>query len=624
MEKKKISGYNGQVLRVNLSQQTVKSEAIDESLCRRFLGGAGFIMYYLWKELKGGSDPLGPENKLIFALGPLSGLPFPGAGRHCVGAKSPLTGGIGKAEAGGYWAAELKRAGFDAVIIEGKAGKPVYLWIHDKDAEIRDASHLWGRETKETEAAIREELGDSHVQVAMIGPGGENMVRYTCIMHGLHDAAARGGLGAVMGAKNLKAVAVRGHATPDIADSKKLKTIARELVQNVDFGELSEYGTGGPFMELFESIGNLPVHNFRDGLFPGVKRIHAGVIKEMMRVGMEGCFACPAKCKKIVKTDEPYTVDPAYGGPEYESIAALGSNCGVDNLHAIVKANERCNAYSLDTISTGGVIAFAMECFEKGLLTLEETGGIDLRFGNDKALLEIIELITRRKGVGGLLAEGTARMAERIGQGADAFAMQVKGLEPGMHEPRLNPGMGLGFMLSPHGADHCASLLELMDLSENFMKEWQSLGMLDVPAMDGLSPTKVEIFRLKHFKSFISDSLCVCSLLFLLPKWTFKKLAEVLEALTGWDTTPVELLRIAERIVTLARLINVREGFGATDDYLPRRFFQPKTDGPLSNKALDAAAYENAKRYYYMIMGWDVNGVPLPEKVEELGIELIK
>ena len=615
MNKEAPPGYNGRILRVNLSNKSTTTEAIDELFCRRYIGGAGFTTYYLWKELKQGVDPLAPDNKLIFALGPVSGLQLPGAARNCVGAKSPLTGGIAKSEAGGFWVAELKRAGYDAIIIEGRAETPVYLWIQDGEASIRDASHLWGKETRETEAAVRAELGDDHIQLALIGPAGENMVRYACIMHGLHDTAGRGGLGAVMGSKNLKAIAVRGHKLPKIADRERLKEIRQQVL--AQRYPLSEFGTGAYDMEWFESVGNLPVRNFRDGLFPEVKQTHAGVMKNTIWVGMEGCFACHVRCKKVVQFDEPYRVDAAYSGPEYETQAALGSNCGVDNLKAIVKANERCSAYSLDTISTGSVIAFAMECFEKGLLTTKDTDGIELRFGNHEAMLRIIELITRRQGIGNLLAEGTARMAKKIGGGSEEFAMHVKGLEAGMHEPRLCGGLGLGYMVSPNGADHTATLPDFMFLSDAMIKGLHHLGIVEPPPIDDIGPRKVAFWRLVQLKNIVEDSLVVCTFL----GYSVDKQAELVKAVTGWETGTTELIRVAERVLTMARLFNIREGFSAADDVLPERFFQPKTDGDLADKSLDRAKVEKAKSYYYTLMGWDAKGVPLPEKVEELCIE---
>lgn len=614
MAKEIPGGYNGKILRVNLSNKSITTEAIDELFCRRYIGGAGFIAYYLWKELKPGVDALSSDNKLIFALGPITGLQLAGASRHCVGAKSPLTGGLAKAEVGGFWAAQFKRAGYDAVIVDGKAATPVYLWIQDGEVSIRDAKHLWGKETKETEAAIRAELGDDRIQVALIGPGGENLVRYACIMHGLHDAAGRGGLGAVMGSKNLKAVAVRGHRLPKVADSERVKTIRQQLIARPH--PLSQFGTGGPEMIMMEQSGNLPVRNFRDGLFPEVEQIHGGVIKDTIRIGMEGCYACPIRCKKVVQFEEPYRVDAAYGGPEYETLAALGSNCVIGNLKAIAKGNERCGAYSLDTISTGGVIAFAMECFEKGLLTAKDTGGIELKFGNDEAMLKVIELIARRQGIGNLLAEGTARLAKKIGKGSEEFAMHSKGLEAGLHEPRLRPTLGLNYMVAPAGADHCASEDGFMN-NEIGIKQLHPLGILEPVPPNDLGPRLIALLRVGQFRNIIMDSMVACVML----PYTFQVQADVMAAVTGWDTGIPELLRVAERILTVARLFNIREGLTAADDVLPERYYQPKTDGALADKPLDRAKMEKARSYYYTSIGWDAKGIPLPEKVEELYIE---
>lgn len=610
-------GYNGKILRVNLSNNTISVEPIDEQFCRKYIGGAGFALYFLWKELRQGIDPLGPDNKLVFALGPVTGAPLPGSGRNCVGAKSPLTEGIAKSEVGEFWGAELKRAGYDAIIVEGRAEKPVYLWVHNGEVSVRDASHLWGQNTKEAQQIIRDELGDNRIRVAIIGPAGENLVRYACIMNGLFDAAGRGGLGAVMGSKNLKAIAVRGSRAPRLSEPGRVKAVRQWLLANMHrVRNFHEFGTGSP-MEAFEAAGNLPVRNFRDGLFPGVKEISAVTVRDTIRIGMEACFGCPVRCKKVVKVQEPYSVDPAYGGPEYETLASLGSNCGIDNLKAIAKGNELCGAYSLDTISVGGVIAFAMECFENGLLSVKDTGGVDLRFGNDEAMLKMIELIARREGIGDLLAEGTVRAARVIGKEAQDFAIQVKGLEAGMHEPRLKAGLGLGYMVNPHGADHCCNIHDTMYLAEVQLKELRPLGILEPLPANDISPRKVALFRLIQLKEIIFDSLVLCSFL----PYTYEQLVDIVAAVTGWDTSVKEQLGVAGRTLTMARLFNIREGLTAADDRLPLRFFQPTTNGALADKPLDSGELERAKSDYYTLMGWDTHtGIPSLEKLEELGI----
>ncbi|MBI2848003.1 MAG: aldehyde ferredoxin oxidoreductase family protein, partial [Chloroflexi bacterium] len=419
-------GYTGKMLRVDLSRGAISTETLDEEFCRKYIGGAGFITYYLLKEMEPGVDPLGPQNKLIFATGPVTGVAIPGNGRHCVGAKSPLTGGYAKSESGGHWGAALKHAGYDGIIFEGRAENPVYLWIHDGEASIRDARHLWGMNTKEVQETIRSELGDDLVRVAAIGPGGENLVRYACVINDLHEAAGRGGTGAVMGSKNLKAIAVRGHRRPDVASAEQVKGLTRWILDNPNLWKSShEFGTGVDMPGGVVS-GNLPIRNFLAGDFPQAKDIDARAIRDTVRIGMESCYACPIRCKKVVKVDSPYTVDPAYGGPEYETLASLGSNCCITDLKAILKGNELCNAYSLDTISAGDAIAFAMECYENKLFTKEETGGLELNFGNAGAMLKLLDMIARRQGIGDLLAEGTKRAAEKIGRGAMEFSMQVK------------------------------------------------------------------------------------------------------------------------------------------------------------------------------------------------------
>ena len=614
-------GYTGKILRVDLSSGAVTTENIAEEFCRKYLGGAGFIAHYLLNEIKPGTDPLSPENVLVFALGPLTGIALPGSGRHCIGALSPLTGGIAKSEVGEFWGAELKHAGFDAIVIKGRASKPTYLSIIDEQVRLNSADHLWGRDTKETEAAIRNELKNDKVRSALIGPAGENMVRYACVMQGLKDAAGRGGLGAVMGSKNLKAVAVKGSHRASVSNPDGVKELRQWMVDNLDkMSSFSKFGTGAK-MGGFEKTGNLPIRNFRDGVFPGVNKIDAQTIKDTISIGMEGCYACPVKCKKVIEMKDPYPVDPTYGGPEYETLGALGSNCGVDDLAAISKANELCNAYSLDTISTGSAISFAMECFENGLITKQDTGGIELAFGNADAMLKMVERIARREGIGDLLAEGTARAAEKIGKGAEAFAIQVKKLELPMHEPRLNKAGALGYMINPHGADHCASLIDHAFVNP---EDTQSIKVADAVPLglssalfDDIGPRKVALLKLVQLKRIIYDSLTLCQFL----PYSLEQVADVTSAVTGWDTTVMEQLRVAERTLTMYRLLNVRQGLTADSDKLPTRFFTSPTDGALSGKSLDPKELDKAKQYYYSLMGWDENGVPTSEKLYELGIE---
>ncbi|MEJ2281319.1 MAG: aldehyde ferredoxin oxidoreductase N-terminal domain-containing protein, partial [Candidatus Bathyarchaeota archaeon] len=382
------NGFTGKIVRINLSTEKISFETLDENFYRKHFGGRGLISYILLNELAPKINPLGPENKLIFACGPVTGAPFSGSGRNSVGAKSPLTGGYGEAEAGGYWGAELKRAGLDAIVVEGQASNPVYLSINDQKVEIIDASNIWGLEIKKSQETIQKDLADNKVKVSQIGPGGEKLVRYASIVNDLNHVAGRCGIGAVMGSKNLKAIAVKGSTNVPINKPKRLRKLARWMAQNVDTvaHALHTYGTGAE-MDVGEEVGNLPIRNFRDGDFPEVDSISAETLKYTVGVGMGTCFACAVACKKEVKVTEPWIVDPEYGGPEYETLASLGSNCGVHDLKAVCKANELCQRYCIDTISTGVTISFAMECFENGLLTKEDTDNIELNFGNAKSML---------------------------------------------------------------------------------------------------------------------------------------------------------------------------------------------------------------------------------------------
>jgi len=611
-------GCNGKILRVDLSKEKISFENPDDIFYRRYVGGEGFVAYFLLKELKPGIDPLSPENKLIFAAGPVTGAPIPGSGRNSVGAKSPLTGGFGESEVGGHWGAELKRAGFDAVIIEGHASSPVYLWIHDGEVEIRDAEHLWGKVTGDAQKIIRKELGDKLVRVAQIGPAGERMVRYACVIVDLKDAAGRTGMGAVMGSKNLKAVAVRGHGKLEVASSEKLKDLTRWLVQNMDevIGWAHNYGTGSGMAAGAES-GNLPTRNFRDGGFKNAEAIDARRIKETYRIGMEGCYACPVRCKKVVKIGEPWNVDPIYGGPEYEALAALGSNCGIDNLEAVCKANELCNRYSLDVISTGVTIAFAMECYENGILTDKDTNGLKLNFGNAEAMVQMVEMIAERKGLGDILAEGVKRAAEKIGKGAEKFAVHVKGQEVPMHEPRLKRALGLGYAVSPTGADHMHNLHDMGITGRGpQLDNLAALGILEPIPLEDLGPRKVR--ALIYFVDWrvLDNCLLICNFL----PWNYIQKTDIVRAVTGWNTTAWELMKVGERVTTMARVFNIREGFKKEDDWLPERFFHPQTSGALSDTAVNPEKLREARSIYYEMMGWDENGVPTKAKLEELDI----
>ncbi len=619
-----VKGLANKILRVDLSNSRVWTEEQNELFYRRYLGGAGIVSYYLLKELKPRVDPLSPENILVFAPGPITGTPMPGGSRNCIGAKSPLSGGIAKSEVGGFFGYELKRAGFDALVVQGKADHPVYLWVHNGEVEIKDASNLWGQTVLETQDAIETELGERLVRTATIGPAGENLAAISCIITDLRNAAGRGGLGAVMGSKNLKCVAVKGRTIPQAADPEKYREMARWMNTNYmnvgNAASLHELGTGTAAAMVGGNVtGNLPVRNWSDGQFDDVAMITGDTLRDTYRVAMEACPACQVRCKKVVELEnESYKVDRRNGGPEYETLAAFGSFMGINDLAAICRANELCSLYSLDTISLGGTIAFAMECFEKEILTREDTGGIALRFGDADAMLKVIELIAHREGIGDILADGSRKAAERIGRGAEELSMQVKGVEFGMHEPRLKQGLGLIYSIAPHGADHMTGAHDTAFTQEGRgMDAVRSLGSLEPLPANDLSTAKVDMVKNQHLAKMFTDSLVTC----LFVPWTLRQQVDMLRALTGWEYTDYEAMRQGERVATMARVFNLREGLTAADDQLPQRFFSPTPRGALKGTAIDPEAMHRAIRTFYTLMGWNpITGVPTQEKLEELGI----
>ncbi len=615
-------GFNGKVLRVNLSSGEVGVEEPDELFYRTYMGGTGMIAHYLLKELEPGIDALGPENKLIFATGPVTGAPLAGAGRNSVGGKSPLSGGFGDSQAGGFFGAELKHAGYDAIIVEGKAKTPVYLQIIDGKVEIKDASHLWGKTTAETQDAIKAESGERAMRFAAIGPAGEKMVRYACVINDISHAAGRTGMGAVMGSKNLKAVAVRGRGGPEFADKDKVRELAKYFVDNWKDWAFGMYDQGTPInVRGLQMGGGLPTRNFKEGQFEGFEKISGDVFRDTILVSRGTCYACPVHCKREVNSGPPWNVGPLYGGPEYETLGAFGSLCGIDDLGAICRAHEICNAYSIDTISCGATIAFAMECYEKGLISKEDTNGIELTFGNAEAMVKMVEMIGKREGFGDLLAEGAARAAKKIGKGSEQYAMVIKNQELPLHEPRFKQGMGIGYGVSPTGADHCHSIHDTGFASRSVdFERFQAYGFLEPLPAQELSDQKARLFYYEGMWRYTLNILVTC----LLVRWSPDKLAEVVNAITGWNTSLFELHRAGERAATLARIFNLREGFTAADDTLPDRIFEEFTDGPLAGVGVDREAYEQAMATYYGMMGWDAAGIPTHPRLVELNIEWTK
>lgn len=624
------NGYSGKILRVDLTRLSSEVEEPGEIFYRRYWGGKGFAGHLLLKEQSAGTDPLSPDNLLILATGVMTGSNLPAMPRFTVCSRSPLTGCFGESEAGGWWGPELKFAGFDAVVVKGCAERPVYLWIRDGQVEIRDASRIWGLDTVDAQDAIREELGDRRIRVAAIGPAGERLVRYACILNEGKHANGRNGMGAVMGSKRLKAIAVRGTKPPKPFDPEEVHRLARwyaaEYLNNPTTRILYEAGTPGLLSGL-QASGMLPTRNFRSGSFEGAESIGWDAYRQEIFAGPRGCFGCPIRCKREARVEGRYTIDPRYGGPEYETLGAFGSACAVSDLRAIAKANEMCNRFGLDTISTGITIAFAMECFENGLLGIEELDGIELRFGNADAMLAMVERIARREGIGDLLAEGSARAAAQIGRGADRFAMQVKGQELPLHEPRGKPAVGLGYAVSDIGADHLLAVHDpgLQMRESAILKVMAPLGVLEPIDTLDLGPRKVRAFYYAESIFAFWKAAGVCNFGYA-PRVAipFEKFISMARAVTGWDTDLFEISKVGERAINMSHAFNLREGIRRRDDRLPERFFEPLPDGRLQGTALSRQEYEEAVTLLYQMKGWDpTTGFPTRGKLAELDLDWV-
>lgn len=620
-------GYTGKIARINLSTRDIRIEQPDEIFYRTYIGGKGFIAYYLLKELTKGIDPLGPENKLIFACGIMTGLPVAGMPRYVVGAKSPLTGGFGQSEAGGFWGPELKKAGFDALIIEGKAAEPVYIYIHNGDVHIRDAKHLMGKETGEVQEIICKELGDRKVRIAQIGPAGEKLVKMACITNELKHFNGRNGLGAVMGSKNLRAVAVRGTMDIIYSDSEKIKEIGNQYLKMYMSHPLSRtlyhYGTSAGVTAL-SAAGILPTKNFIRGEFQEAERIGGDALVDKILKRREGCYACAIRCKRAVEVKrDDCNVDPKYGGPEYETLAAFGSLCEIGNIELIAKANEMCNRYGIDTIGTGASIAFAMECYERGILTKEDTEGIEITFGNENIILQLIEMIAKREGIGDLLAEGTTLAAKQIGNGAEECLLCVKGQELPMHDPRGKASVGIGYATSENSTDHMVAAHDGFFTQKGFtLDSVASLGLLEPVSSRDLSWKKIRMFvYLEQWWSFFN----MAGICYFGPaprgSMPIRNIVELLISATGWDTSLWEVMKAGERAINMARMFNVREGFSKKDDMLPDRLFSPLENGALEGVSVDKEKFEEAIFLYYAMMGWNEDGIPSRAKLFELNLD---
>ena len=603
-----MNGYGGHILRVNLSDGTITKEPTPEKVIRDYLGGRGLGAYLLWTEVPKGADPLGPDNKLIISSGPLSGTLFPGAGKMDFATKSPLTGGYAGASMGGMLTAEIKYAGYDSIILEGISPKPVYLYIDDDTVELRDAEAYWGMGSFALEKRLKDELGEEF-QIATIGPAGENLVKYACINHDFGRQAGRGGVGTVMGAKKVKAIAVRGSGSIPIADVKEFTRIAKEAYRACKeaegFEDWVRYGTMTVTSWCNEN-GALPTRNFQFGFFEEGPNIYAPVFRDKIVVTNKGCFGCPTPCGKYSHSKK---YDIYVEGPEYETNGMMGSDLGIGDIEDIAKANQLCDELGLDSISTGGVIAWAMECYEKGILDREQTGGLDLRFGNAEAVFPLVERIAHRDGwLGNLLAEGVKRAAAEVGQGSEKWAIHVKGMEQSAYDTHDATSMLLAYMTADVGAHHNRAWAITYDIAVG---------------RDKVTPEKAaKVIELQHIRPLM-DCLGCCRLQWVELGLSLDYYAPAMTALTGVEYSWDDLVHISERVWNLTRMYWVREveGFGREWDAPPPRFVEePAVGGVTDGKFTPPEAAQQMLDFYYQQRGWDENGIPTRETLERLGL----
>lgn len=621
---------DAKILDVDLTSGVITIKKLPGEIYRLYPGGSALGLYLMMQDYIPDTDALDPGNVLVFSVSPLTGLPVSGISRMNVTARSPLTGTAGDSQSGGYIGSYLKMNGWDAVVFRGKSETPVYLFIDKDHAELRDASHLWGKVTGDVESMIQQEVGDQNLEVAQIGPAGENLVKFSCIINKCSRANGRNGMGAVMGSKMLKAMVVRKSRAMSAADPEAFMALARSARQRLEENEavagLGLNGTDGD-LEGFSEAGFLPTRNWRTGFFPeGASNITGTTMYDTVLKERDTCFACTVRCKRVVEI--PGLVDPIYGGPEYETCAALGSYCGVTELADVCVANQLCNMYGLDTISCGATISFAMECFEEGLLDASQVDGLDLKFGNGGTVTELIRKIALRQGLGDLLAEGSARAAEKIGNGAERFSMSVKKQELPAHMPQYKPAVGLIYAVNPFGADHQSSEHDVFLVMPPDSRERDRLSKLGIwKGYDNpyeLDAEKVR-FALDTQKYFsVLDTLSLCQFVWG-PSWELYGPDELLELCRfgiGWETSLYELMMVGERRMNMMRQFNAREGFTSADDTLPERIFEPFSDGPSEGIHVDREAFEAAKKLYYDMAGWDPQtGNPTEATLKKLSLD---
>ena len=604
-------GYAGKVAYIDLTREKTKVSRIKNGFCEKYIGGNGFGISLLYENAKPKINAFEPENALIFAVGPLAGTMVPTSGKYIVQAKSPLTDFMGESVSSGAWGQALKRAGYDAIVIKGSAAKPIYLFVDDDTIHFKDAKTLWGKDTLQTSDLIREELGDENIETATIGVAGENLVKFANITNDRYRQAGRTGLGAVMGSKQLKAVAVRGTNKVEVHDLDRLIEICGDLYKQCQGPGTEDYrvfGTAGSVL-ILDHMAALPTRNWQQASFELAEDISGESIKENYEVRSIACSGCPIACDHVTVVESgPY--EGLVASVEFETIYSLGSECGIGHFPAIAKANDLCDRLGVDTISTGVTIGWAMECFEKGILTKKNTGGLELTFGNHKAQLEVIKKMAYREGIGDLLAEGVKRASEKVGKRSKHFAMHNKGLELPGYDLRGLKACALGFNTSTRGGCHLRSSMYDFDLKGRIdrFKADEKIGQLVKDREDLWA---------------IVDSLILCKFIRGVLS-TYDKLAELYTLSTGLKMPARKLQEAGERIYNLEKAYNIREGWTKKDDYPPPRVLNdPIPNGVAKGSIVTKKEFESMLDAYFEARSWTQNGIPTRSKLSKLGLNRV-
>ncbi len=610
-------GYHGKLLRLDLTTRSTEVQALGNTLLEQYVGGVGVGAKILYEETNPNTDPLGPDNILIAFTGPYTGTRVPSSTRHHLVARSPLTGLLGESSVGGSWAARLTGAGYDGIAVTGRADRPVYLWVHEEGVEIRDAEPIWGRGSHASAEWLKSQTAEK-AAAAVIGPAGERLARIAGIPHvgNIVRAAARTGLGAVMGSKNLKAMVAFGTQSAPLGDPDGLRESVRNALPHIrDVTEtFSMYGTSGG-VEKYEYLGNFPLKNWRGSRWEeGAKQISGVRMYEEVLSGRRACLGCPIACGRHVEINEGRYAPLDCEGPEYETVGTLGGECLVDDLEAICKANELCNWYGLDTISTGSAIAFGMEAFEKGIITAKDTEGLELTWGNAEAMVEMVHRIGRRQGIGELLGEGVKRAAEELGHNAVEFAVHVKGLEPSAHDPRRFWSQGLSYGTAARGACHNRSWSHPYELGLSAPE----IGILESHESYQIEGLAEFTAKLQDFQT-MNDALIICRFTQVGNAVSATNLVDWFNLITGRGVDIWDLMEIGERIFNLKRLYNTRLGVSRKDDFLPPRFLTLNRDDEELTNQLPPMGQMLAD--YYEYREWSEEGIPSLEKLVELGLD---